>query len=266
MVEKPFGTDLASAQAAEPDDERVLPGGRDLPGGSLAGPGPAGERAVRPVRQLGDRAAAQPRPRGERPDHDGRGVRRRRPRQLLRPHRGDPRRRAEPHAAGPRQRARRPARGPRPRRLAEGEGQADRVAAAADPGGHRHGPVRGLPGRRRRRARVDARRPTSRCGSRSTRRAGTASRSRSGPASACRSPRPRWPSASAGHPTTSSSRARPSSRTCCGSAIWPESEVGLTLNGKKPGAGLGPAAARTSRSRSSPDPTCARTTGSSAPP
>ncbi len=71
MVEKPFGTDLASAQAAQRDHEQGLPRGGHLPGGPLARPGPAGECAVRPLRQLGDRTAAQPRPRGEHPDHHG---------------------------------------------------------------------------------------------------------------------------------------------------------------------------------------------------
>ena len=62
MVEKPFGTDLAQRPAAERHDARGLPRGRHLPGRPLAGAGPAGERAVRAVRQLGLRAAAQPRP------------------------------------------------------------------------------------------------------------------------------------------------------------------------------------------------------------
>ena len=109
MVEKPFGTDLASARALNETMHAVLPRGRHLPGRPLAGPGPAGERAGRPVRQLDARAAAQPRPRGEHPDHHGRGVRRRRPRPVLRPDRRHPRRRAEPHAAGAGQRARRSA-------------------------------------------------------------------------------------------------------------------------------------------------------------
>ena len=76
--------------AAERADAPVLPRGEHLPGGPLAGPGPGGERALRPVHQRGDRAAAQPRPRGEHPDHHGRGVRRRRPRAFLRRHRGHP--------------------------------------------------------------------------------------------------------------------------------------------------------------------------------
>ena len=131
MVEKPFGTDLASAQALNATMHEVLPRGRHLPGRPLARPGPAGERAVRPVRQLGARAAAQPRPRGEHPDHDGRGVRRRRPRPLLRPDRRDPRRRAEPHAAGARHRARRPAGRRRLRLLAGRQGAGGRLARAA---------------------------------------------------------------------------------------------------------------------------------------
>ena len=83
-------------------------------------------------------------------------------------------------------------------------------------------------------------RPSWRYVSRSTRRAGMASTWPSGPASACRSPPPRWRCASTGRRTTSSisgPRPRP---TCCASAIWPESEIGLTLNGKKPGAGWVP--------------------------
>jgi glucose-6-phosphate 1-dehydrogenase len=42
--------------------------------------------------------------------------------------------------------------------------------------------------------------------------------------------------------------------------IWPQSEIGLRLNGKKPGAGWTPRF-RNSPSLSRPDPTCARTTG-----
>ena len=85
MVEKPFGTDLASAQELNATMHEVLPRGRDLPGRPLARPGPAGQRPVRPVRQLDHRAAVQPDARGEHPDHDGGGVRRRRPGPVLRP-------------------------------------------------------------------------------------------------------------------------------------------------------------------------------------
>ena len=73
MVEKPFGTDLASSRAAQRHHARALRGRGDLPGRRLAGLRPGGERPVRPVRQLGDRAAAQPHLRGQHPDHDGGG-------------------------------------------------------------------------------------------------------------------------------------------------------------------------------------------------
>ena len=60
MVEKPFGTDLAERAELNPRCTRFLPGGRHLPGRPLARPGPARERAVRPVRQRDLRAAAEP--------------------------------------------------------------------------------------------------------------------------------------------------------------------------------------------------------------
>ena len=60
MVEKPFGTDLKQRHRAQRADAPVLPGGLDLPGGSLAGPGPGRERAVRPLRQRDHRADAEP--------------------------------------------------------------------------------------------------------------------------------------------------------------------------------------------------------------
>ena len=48
--------------------------------------------------------------------------------------------------------------------------------------------------------------------------------------------------------------------------IWPETQIGLTLAGKKPGAGREAASRRTSCSPSRAGPTCAPTTGSSALP
>ena len=101
---------------AERHDALGVRRGRGLPRRPLARPGPAGERAVRAVRQRDRRAAAQPHVRQERADHDGRGVRRGRPRQLLRPHRRRPRRDPEPHAPGARERAGRAAVGSRRRR------------------------------------------------------------------------------------------------------------------------------------------------------
>ena len=139
MVEKPFGTDLGGAKALNATMHEVLPRGRDLPGRPLAGPRPAQQRPRRPVRQLDDRAAAQPHARREHPDHDGRGVRRRRPRPVLRPDRRHPRRRAEPHAAGAGHRPRRPAGRVGARRLVAGrQGAGRRRAPPTDPRGHGH--------------------------------------------------------------------------------------------------------------------------------
>ena len=243
MVEKPFGTDLAERPGAQRHDARGVPRGRRLPGGPLARPGPAGERAVRPVRQLHLRAAAQPHPRRERPDHDGRGVRRRRPGQLLRPHRRDPRRRAEPHAAGARQRARRPAvrdsgrpRGGRrsPAVIERACGRwtrstpwcaASTTATSTSPGSHPGPP----PSR------------TSPCGTAcdSWRWADVPILIRAGkcmPVTATeisfrfRQPAARHSSGCGTRSATNRLRFR----------IWPESEVGLTLVGKKPGAGWDP--------------------------
>ena len=151
---------------AERHHARVLPRGRGLPRRPLAGAGPARGRAGRPVRQLDLRAAAQPRPRGEHPDHHGRGLRRRRPRPLLRPRPAPIRDVVQNHMlqvlatvlADPPD-------GSRPRLLAGRQGSGHRRAPAADPGGHRPRPVRGLPRRRRASPPARRRRPSSRCGS-----------------------------------------------------------------------------------------------------
>ena len=81
MVEKPFGSDLAERREAERDhaqgtsrEDAIYRVDHWL------GLDPVDNVRVRPVRELDLRAAAQPRPRREHPDHDGRGLRRRRPR------------------------------------------------------------------------------------------------------------------------------------------------------------------------------------------
>lgn len=74
---------------AERHDAPVLPRGRHLPGGPLAGPRPSGVADVRAVRELDHRADPQQELRAVRPDHNGRGLRRRGPRQLLRQDRCD---------------------------------------------------------------------------------------------------------------------------------------------------------------------------------
>ena len=165
MVEKPFGTDLASAQAAE-RRPCTSTSPRTPSTGSMTGwPRPGGERAVRPVRQRGGRAAAEPDLRGEHPDHHGRGVRRR-------PTGARSTTGPAPsgtwckttccrcwHGAG------RPAgRGSGLDQLAGRQVPAGRLAAAADAGAHRPRPVRGLPRRGGRRPALDRRRPSSRSG------------------------------------------------------------------------------------------------------
>ena len=60
MVEKPFGTDLHSAQQLNATDARGLPRGCGLPGRPLARPRGDRERPVRTVRQHGPGAAVQP--------------------------------------------------------------------------------------------------------------------------------------------------------------------------------------------------------------
>ena len=128
---------------------QYFPEDRDLPGGPLAGPGPGGERAVRPVRQLGHRAAAQPGPRGEHPDHHGRGVRRLGPGPVLRPDRRDPGRAAEPPAPGAGHGDGRPAGRQRAAFLAGRQVPAALRDQAAGAGGRGPRPVRGLPRRGR---------------------------------------------------------------------------------------------------------------------
>ena len=100
IVEKPFGRDLASAMALNATVHEVLAEPDDLPDRPLPGQGAGPEPALLPVRQLVPGAALEPRPRRERPDQHARGVRRRRPRGVLRPGGRDPRRRPEPPAPG----------------------------------------------------------------------------------------------------------------------------------------------------------------------
>ena len=77
MVEKPFGHDLASSRQLNDTMHQYFGEEAIFRVDDWLAFDPGGERAVRPVRQLGHRAAAQPDLRGEHPDHDGRGLRRR---------------------------------------------------------------------------------------------------------------------------------------------------------------------------------------------
>ena len=104
VVEKPFGHDRASAReladGAPPVHRRVaaLPD-RPLPRED----GPRGD-PLPAVRELDARAALEPELPRVRPDHDGRGLRRRGPRPLLRPGRRAARRRRQPPDASRRRR------------------------------------------------------------------------------------------------------------------------------------------------------------------
>ena len=80
MVEKPFGADLASSRKLNDTMHQYFAEEAIFRVDDWLAFEPGGERAVRPVRQRGDRAAAEPDLRGEHPDHHGRGVRRVRPR------------------------------------------------------------------------------------------------------------------------------------------------------------------------------------------
>ena len=123
-------------------------------------------------------------------DHDGRGLRRRGPRALLRPGRRAARRRRQPPDAGRRRDRDGGAGRPRPGD-AEGRDGVDLPGdARGRPGALRARPVRRLPRHRRRRGRLDDGDLRRAARSRSTTGAGRACRSSSAPASCCRSPRP----------------------------------------------------------------------------
>ena len=84
VVEKPFGRDLASAQALNSTPARGVPGAVGLPHRPLPGQGGRAEPAVFPLRQRLPRAGLEPQLRRQRADHHGRGLRRAGSRQFLR--------------------------------------------------------------------------------------------------------------------------------------------------------------------------------------
>ena len=177
----------AGAGGGDPPVHRRVPA---VPDRSL--PGEDGHRRdhLPAVRERDVRADLEPQLRLERPDHDGRELRGRGPRALLRPRRRAARRRRQPHDAG----------GGGAAMEVPSSGEADvlkdalvsvyRAMPAADPGALRARAVRGLP--RRSTASPPTRRPrrTPRCGWRSTTGGGRACRSSCVPESACRSRRP----------------------------------------------------------------------------
>ena len=162
--------------------------------------GPRGD-PLPALREHDARAGLEPQLRRVRADHDGRGLRRRGPRPLLRPGRRAARRRRQPPDAGGRGRgdggavARRPRRRSRTRRSrvfrAIVAGRSRRTTCAASTTATATSTA-SPPTRRPR--------PTPRCGSRSRTGAGRACRSSSAPASGCRSPRPSCGSSSSTPP------------------------------------------------------------------
>ena len=98
VVEKPFGHDQASATRARRRAARVPGRVADLPDRPLPREdGPRGA-ALPPLRQHDARAGLEPGPPRLRADHDGRELRRRGSRPLLRPGRRAAGRRGQPHA------------------------------------------------------------------------------------------------------------------------------------------------------------------------
>ncbi len=192
IVEKPFGRDLASAEAlnrtlhehfAEPSIFRI---------DHYLGKEAVQNLLVLPLRQLVPRADLEPQLRRPRADHHGRDLRRRGPRQVLRGSRRHPRRGAEPPAAG-----RQPAGHGSRRSAAAREPVRDekakvfRVDAAARARRRRARPVHAATATKPAWRRTRRSRPSPPCACTSTRGAGPACRSTSAPASTCRSRPPR---------------------------------------------------------------------------
>ena len=100
VVEKPFGRDLPSARRLNATLHSVFPEESIFRIDHFLGKEPVAEPPLLPVRQRVPRADLEPQPRRERADHDGRGLRRSGPREVLRGGRRDPRRGSEPPAPG----------------------------------------------------------------------------------------------------------------------------------------------------------------------
>ena len=169
MVEKPFGTDLASSRKLNDTMHQYFPEEAIFRVDDWLAFEPVenvlfGRFANAVVEPLLNRDLC-----GEHPDHHGRGVRRVRPGLVLRQDRRDPGRGAEPHAAGAGHGDGRPAGGTGPDQLAGRQGAAGGLAHPADPRAHRPRPVRGLPRRRKVSTRTRPWRPSSPSGSPPTR-------------------------------------------------------------------------------------------------
>ena len=190
VVEKPFGHDLASARALADEIHQYLDESQLYRIDHFLGKMGLDEILYLRFANAMLRADLEPQLRLVRADHDGRGLRRRGPRALLRPGRRAARRGRQPPDAGRRRRRDGAARRRRRRRRSRTRSVAcsgrcptptRRTTCAAST----TATATSTASRRTRRPR-----PTPRCGSRSTTGAGRACRSSSAPASACRSRRP----------------------------------------------------------------------------
>ncbi len=146
IVEKPFGRDLGSARDAEPVPAPGVRRACRLPHRPLPGQGDDTEPARLPLRQCTAGADLGPSLRLQRADHDGRVLRRRGPRRVLRGGRGDPGCGAEPPAAGGGDAGHGASRGRRCRRPPRREGQGVSRHQVRRPRHRGAGPVRWLSG------------------------------------------------------------------------------------------------------------------------
>ncbi len=162
--------------------------------------GPRGD-PLPSVRQHDAGADLEPQLRRVHPDHDGRGLRRRDARALLRPGRRAARRRRQPPAAAPGRSHDGGTVGGDPETLRDAQTAVLRSIRRSRPEPVRPRPVRRLRVDRRASPRARRPRPTARCGSRSRTGGGRGFRSSSAPASSSRSPRPScgWCSSSRRH-------------------------------------------------------------------
>ncbi len=181
VVEKPFGHDLASARALNAELHALHRRVPALPHRPLPREDVRRGHPLPPLREHDPRAGLEPAVRLLRADHDGRGLRRRRPRALLRPGRCDARRRPEPSPAGPEPRRDGAAHGPRHGHHQQPQARRLRRDGRGRPVAVRARPVPAATSTSTASRRTRRRRPSARCGSRSTTGAGPASRSSSAP-------------------------------------------------------------------------------------
>ena len=174
IMEKPFGTDLASARRLNDDRPRGLARGPGLPHRPLPRQGGGAEHPRPALRQRPLRADLEPRPHRPHPDRRAGDARRRLAAPLLRADRRLPRHGRHPPDADPR--LRRDGAADRAGAGADhrGEEQGLPLAAAARPGAGRARPVRGLPRPSPASTPTPAPRPSSPCAARSTTGAGAA--------------------------------------------------------------------------------------------